>query len=138
MPGAFSPPATSKETTSKRSLHASRHVRHARAVMHVGIANQRGRCGVSVPGIPGVCATRNCLICQEAHSVIKILLLFWQGTTFFLQNVVQNGIECGIVRFSATAETLQGIIEMTDNTRQQLIDAVPTVVGGYTSIGSGM
>ena len=43
MPGTFSPPPTSKETASKRSRHASRHVRVARAVMHVGIANPRWR-----------------------------------------------------------------------------------------------
>ena len=41
MPGTFSPPLTSKKTTSLRSRHASLHVRHARAVMHVGIANPR-------------------------------------------------------------------------------------------------
>ena len=57
MPGTFSPSPTSKETISWWSLHASRHVRHARAVMHVGIANPR--CGENVPGIPGACATRN-------------------------------------------------------------------------------
>ena len=34
----FPPPPISKETASKRSRHASRHVRDARAVMHVGIA----------------------------------------------------------------------------------------------------
>ena len=39
MPGTFFPPPTSKETASKRSEHASRHVGHARAVMHIGIAN---------------------------------------------------------------------------------------------------
>ena len=43
MPGTFSPPPTSKETASQRSRHASRHVRHARAVMHVGITNPRWR-----------------------------------------------------------------------------------------------
>ena len=41
MPGTFSPPHILKETASQRSRHASRHVRHARAVMHVGIANPR-------------------------------------------------------------------------------------------------
>ena len=41
MPGMFSPPSTSKETVIQRSKHASRHVRQARAVMHVGIANPR-------------------------------------------------------------------------------------------------
>ena len=41
MPRTFSPPPTSKETASERSRHASRHVRHARAVMPVGIANPR-------------------------------------------------------------------------------------------------
>ena len=39
--GNVSPPPTSKETAGSRSRHASRHVRHARAVMHVGIANPR-------------------------------------------------------------------------------------------------
>ena len=43
IPGTFSPPPTSKETASQRSRHASRHVRHARAVMHVGITNPRWR-----------------------------------------------------------------------------------------------
>ena len=41
MPGTFSPPQTSKETVGSRSRHASRQVRHARAVMHVRIANPR-------------------------------------------------------------------------------------------------
>ena len=43
MPGTFPPPPTSKETVSWRSQHASQHVHHARAVMHVGIANPRWR-----------------------------------------------------------------------------------------------
>ena len=38
-PGTFFPPPNSKETTRSRSRHASRHVRHARVVMHAGIAN---------------------------------------------------------------------------------------------------
>ena len=43
MPGTFSLPSTSKETAIERSWHASRHVCHACAVMHVGIANPRWR-----------------------------------------------------------------------------------------------
>ena len=43
MPATFSPPSTSKENDSKRSRHAFRHMRHARAVMHVGITNPRWR-----------------------------------------------------------------------------------------------
>ena len=44
MPGKFPRHApTSKETASQRPLYASRHVRHACAVMHVGIANLRWR-----------------------------------------------------------------------------------------------
>ena len=41
MSGTLPPPPTSKETASYRSRHSSRHVGHARAVMHVGIANPR-------------------------------------------------------------------------------------------------
>ena len=48
-------------TAGKRSRHASWHVRHARAVMHAGIANLRiplkSAAGENVPGIPGACAT---------------------------------------------------------------------------------
>ena len=57
IPGTLSTPSTSKETASKRSRHASRHVRDARAMMHVGITSLRWR--GNVPGIPGACATRN-------------------------------------------------------------------------------
>ena len=39
MPGTLSPAPNSTETASYRSWHASWHVRDARAVMHVGIAN---------------------------------------------------------------------------------------------------
>ena len=50
-------------TAGKRSRHASRHVRHARAVMHAGIANLRfplkSATGENVPGIPGACGTCN-------------------------------------------------------------------------------
>ena len=37
----FSPRPTSKDTTNVRPRHAARHVCHARAVMHVGVANPR-------------------------------------------------------------------------------------------------
>ena len=43
MPGTFSPPQTSKETACERSRYASRHVRDARAVMHVVITKKRWR-----------------------------------------------------------------------------------------------
>ena len=50
-------------TAGERSRHASRHVRHARAVMHAWIANQRfhlkSAAGGNVPGITGACATCN-------------------------------------------------------------------------------
>ena len=57
MPGTFSPLPNSKETASSRSRHASRHARHARAVMHVEIANPRW--WENVPGIPGAYAICN-------------------------------------------------------------------------------
>ena len=51
------PTMASKETTGWRSWQASRQVRDARAVMHVGSANPRVR--ENAPGIPSACATRN-------------------------------------------------------------------------------
>ena len=43
MPGTFFLPPSSKESGNHQSRHASRYVRHARVVMHVGIANPRLR-----------------------------------------------------------------------------------------------
>ena len=43
MLGTFSLAPTSKETASQQSRHASRQVRHERAVMRVGISNSRWR-----------------------------------------------------------------------------------------------
>ena len=43
MPGTLSLSLTSKETTSYRPWYASPHMRRARALMHVGIANPRWR-----------------------------------------------------------------------------------------------
>ena len=43
IPGTFFLSPTSKEAISWRSRHASRHVRDARVVMHVGITNPRWR-----------------------------------------------------------------------------------------------
>ena len=56
MPGTFSPPLTSNETVSKRPQHGSRHLHHARAMMHVGTVTRS--CGINVPGIPGAWANR--------------------------------------------------------------------------------
>ena len=49
MPGTFSPPPTSIETTSERSRYASRHVRDAGAVMHVRIATVAGKTFTAFP-----------------------------------------------------------------------------------------
>ena len=43
MPGTFSQPLTSKDTASYRSRHASRHVRDAHSVIHVGIIKPQRR-----------------------------------------------------------------------------------------------
>ena len=62
----FSPTPTSKETTSYRSRHASRHVRDARAVMHVGIANAKWR-GKTFTAFPVHAHPAILRIWQEAH-----------------------------------------------------------------------
>ena len=70
MPGTFSPRPTSKET----SRHASRHVRHARAVMHVGIAYPWSLGKLSRHSC--ICATAILHIWQEAHAVDVLFGLF--------------------------------------------------------------
>ena len=58
--------------------------------------------------------------------------------TFFLQNVVQNDVEVGMVRFDSSATTLRSVSKMSDATRQQFINAVPTSANGGTSIAAGL
>ena len=72
MPGTFSPPPTSKKTAIWRSRHASRHVRHARAVMHAGIATPRWR-GKTLPAFPAHAQLAILRIWQEAHGDNKPL-----------------------------------------------------------------
>ena len=78
-------------TAGKRSRHASRHVRHARAVIHAGIANLRfplkSAAGENVPGIPGACATCNFTYlvrgpCRQIARVVSILWWRHQMETF--------------------------------------------------------
>ena len=66
MPAKFSPPPTSKNTDSKRSRHASRHVRDARAVMHVGIANP-AVAGKAFPAFPAHPQHTTLRIWQKVH-----------------------------------------------------------------------
>ena len=63
-------------TVGWRSRHASRHVRDARAVMHVGIANLRfplkSVAGKTFPAIPAHAQPAILRIWQEAHVVIRV------------------------------------------------------------------
>ena len=61
----FSPP-TSKE----RARNESRHVRHARAVMHVGIANL-AVAGKTFPAFPAFAQPASLRVWQEAHGISK-------------------------------------------------------------------
>ena len=63
------PPPTLKETASQRSRNASRHVRYARAVMHVGITNPRFTLKLvsGKTAFPAHAQPANLRIWQEAH-----------------------------------------------------------------------
>ena len=43
----------------------------------------------------------------------------------------------GVVWFSTSAERIANLTEITDSSRAELLDSIPTVAGGYTSIASG-
>ena len=64
-------------TAGKRSRHASRHVRDARAVMYAGIANWRfslkSVAGQNVPGIPGGYASRNATYLARGPWVVSCI-----------------------------------------------------------------
>ena len=93
-------------TAGKRSRHASRHVRHARAVMHAGIANYRfplkSTAGENVPGIPGACATCNFTYLVRGPCTTTYILgyvdkcqiykarLHWKHPTYHLTELVSD------------------------------------------------
>ena len=58
----------------KKPLVSDHGMRHARAVMHVGIATSGG--GENVPGIPGACATRNfTYLVRDPYVMMHIVFL---------------------------------------------------------------
>ena len=78
--GMFSPPSTPKETASERPRHVSRHVRHARAVMHAGIANPP-MARKSFPAFPVHAQPAILRIRQEAHANARsrvLVCLQWE------------------------------------------------------------
>ena len=96
-------------TAGERSRHASRHVRHARAVMHAGIANYRfplkSAAGENVPGIPGACATCNFtyLIRGPSRRVLYCLLRVFQGKlTVLLQRYTLPLYHLILIKYSST------------------------------------
>ena len=90
MLGKFFPPPTSNETAGQRYRHASRYVRHASAVMHVGIANPRW--WEKIPGIPSACATHNFTYlvrspCAQARNMLVWWMIYWRLQWIPLGNV---------------------------------------------------
>ena len=72
-----------RECRERFPWHASRHVRHARNVMHTGIANSRfplnSAAGGNAPGFPGACATRNFTHLVRGPWTVPWWLLRWHG-----------------------------------------------------------
>ncbi|XP_067931207.1 calcium-activated chloride channel regulator 1-like [Watersipora subatra] len=57
----------------------------------------------------------------------------------YLRNYLETGSVVGIVQFNTAATVAKGMtVIVNDTTRDELVNAVPTVAGGGTSIGSGM
>ena len=75
MPGTFFPRhrLQRKPLVCDPSRHASRHVRHARAVMHVGIANLQWA-GKTFPAFPAHAQPTILRISQEAMETVSALL----------------------------------------------------------------
>ena len=88
-------------TAGKRSRHASRHVRHARAVMHAGIANLRFpfqlAAGENVPGIPGACATCNFMYLVRGPCLKYSYFEYWTHvlTNIMAMSWMRSSLHCG-------------------------------------------
>ena len=62
-----------------------------------------------------------------------------QTVTAFISQYVPEGGAVGIVQFDSFASVLAKITEIiTDEDRQNLLDAVPTIADGGTNIGRGL
>ena len=105
MPGTFSPPPTSEETASWRWRHASPHVRDARAVMHVGIANPRWP-GKTFPAFSAHAQPTVLRIWQEAHICVYHMLFNSMDETDSLKRLFSAQIGHGRIAITIIFNTV--------------------------------
>ncbi|XP_077994547.1 calcium-activated chloride channel regulator 1-like [Glandiceps talaboti] len=71
---------------------------------------------------------------MDSNNRIQIL---GQAVLNYLQ-IVDNGEFVAMVTFSSTATILSSLVEISDTSRAELIDLIPTTASGSTSIGAGI
>ncbi|CAH1799912.1 unnamed protein product [Owenia fusiformis] len=61
-----------------------------------------------------------------------------QACSNYITNVVRDGEQLGVVWFSTSARVKSGLVIVSNATRQQLLDSLPTTPNGRTTIGGGL
>lgn len=62
-----------------------------------------------------------------------------QAAQYFLMQIIENGSQVGMVHFNHQANIKSQLIQInSDAERNQLLEALPTVASGGTSICSGI
>ncbi|CAG2119810.1 unnamed protein product, partial [Medioppia subpectinata] len=61
-----------------------------------------------------------------------------RAATRFVNDLILDGMELGIVQFSTDAEQLHPMVTVNDNSRQALAAVIPTQSAGWTAIGKGL
>ena len=115
IPGTFSSPPTLKGPTSLRSQHASLHVRHTRAVMHVGIADQQfdvsGNLGLKLlvfflhgSNFQSIClyCYKNLAYCDVINSMQFIHFLLFSVLIRYASVGITDEPECESAKFTRT------------------------------------
>ena len=62
---------------------------------------------------------------------------YFQGVNNYITNIIHDGDRLGIVWFSTNATREAELTVIDDTTRGTLVNNIPTIGDGFTSIGSG-
>lgn len=61
-----------------------------------------------------------------------------QAASLFLREIIEDTAYVAIVQFASVATTLKKLTEISNQTREELVRALPTTAGGGTAICRGI
>ncbi|VDI36624.1 calcium-activated chloride channel regulator 3/4, partial [Mytilus galloprovincialis] len=80
-----------------------------------------------------------CLVIDVSGSMSSMIALARNAAISLIKLIIPDGSYVSIVQFSNTAVMLKNLTKITsEKVRDELVDALPTIVRGSTSIGAGL